>query len=104
MNGQIEMFLKPKAPIWHISLTQSWYECPKCKNTEGLCDSKIDRLRNYYSVLAESCPECGQTLTWDDEEIEKVAKKSKDYKECEKLGLHGAVRKNEKGKWEEVVF
>lgn len=27
---------------------------------------------------------------------------TKDYAECEKLGLKGAVRKNEKGQWEEV--
>ena len=33
--------------------------------------------------------------------VNEVVKKSKDVIECEKLGLKGAVHKNDKGQWEE---
>lgn len=102
IDGQIEIFQKPKAPIWHLSLTYAWCECPKCKNQEGLCSRERDRCGGWYDIQADRCPKCGQPLTWDEKEIEKVAKKSRDYKECEELGLRGAVRKNKNGKWEEA--
>ena len=104
IDGQIEMFPQRKAPIYHISLTSCYFECPKCKN-QNIGSSKFDyHAQCWYQVQEDECPECGQHLTWDDDEIEKVAKKSKDVIECEKLGLTGAVRKNDKGKWEEVVI
>lgn len=44
----------------------------------------------------------GQIEIFQKPKAPKVAKKSRDYKECEKLGLCGAVRKNKNGKWEEA--
>lgn len=91
INGQLELFRVRKAPIYHFSLTRIYCECPKCHN---------ENIATYE----DECPECGQALTWEDEAIDKVAKKTKDYIECERLGLHGPVRKNDKGKWEEVII
>jgi hypothetical protein len=79
-----------KAPIWHSSLTACYVECPTCH--------EINHIENYH----DRCPDCGQLLDQSPEAIAKAEKVSADLKECRKLGLHGAVRKNEKGKWEEV--
>ena len=103
MKGQIEMFKQRKAPVYHISLTSCYCECPNCKN-QNIGHSKYNYYTgNWYQVFEDECPECGQPLTWDDEEIEKVCKKSKDVIECEKFGLQGAVHKNDKGQWEQWV-
>lgn len=98
-EGQMSIFDLPKepqntevakAPIWHCSLTAQYVECPTCK--------EINHIENYH----ERCPDCGQLLDQTPEAIAKAEKVSKDLKECRKLGLRGAVTKNEKGKWVEI--
>lgn len=76
-----------KAPIWHSSLSASWVECPKCK--------EVNHIENWHT----RCPDCGQLLDQSPEAIAKAEKVSKDLAECRKLGLHGAVTKDSKGKW-----
>jgi Zn finger protein HypA/HybF involved in hydrogenase expression len=90
MDGQMTLFETAKAPIWHSSLTASYVVCPTCK--------EVNHIENWHN----RCPDCGQLLDQSPEAIAKAEKVSADLKECRKLGLHGAVRKNEKGKWEEV--
>ena len=84
MNGQISMFKKPI--VWHMSLTAIYTTCPYCK---------AENSNDKYTGL---CEECGQQADMDHE----VVKMSPDYKWCEDHGLHGPVRKNAKGEWEEV--
>ena len=97
------MSKKRKAPIYHISLTSVYCECPNCKN-RNIGNTKYNNYsKTYYQIFEDECPTCGQPLTWEDDEIEKVCKKSKDIIECEKLGLTGPVSKNEKGKWCSVL-
>ena len=97
------MSKKRKAPIYHISLTAIYCECPNCKNRNIGNIKYSNYSKTYYQIFDDECPTCGQPLTWEDDEIEKVCKKSKDIIECEKLGLTGPVSKNEKGKWCNVL-
>ncbi len=76
-----------KAPIWHSSLTACYVECPTCH--------EINHIENYH----DRCPDCSQLLDQSSEAIAKAEKVSKDLAECRKLGLHGAVTKDSKGKW-----
>lgn len=94
---------KIKPLIDYKSLT--WYKtiCPYCKfenpdSTEN--HTKFRGTNNhlqYWQTPLDICPNCGKKYDRDHPEI----KMTKDYEECEKLGLKGAVRKNEKGQWEE---
>lgn len=81
MKGQMMMFNKPI--IWHYSLTAIYTECPYCHshNTE---DARTGECRCCHNIIDLS---------------NEVVKKSRDVIECEKLGLKGAVYKDEKGKW-----
>ena len=90
MNGQMTLFEKAKAPVWHSSLTWCWVECPTCKGY------------NHIENWMQRCPDCGQLLDQSEEAIAKAEKVSRDLKEVRALGLHGVVRKNDKGKWEET--
>lgn len=93
-----------KPLIDYRSLT--WYKtmCPYCKfeNPDSMENHSRNRGQNirleYWQSPLDFCPNCGKK--YDREHP--VIKMSKDYAECEKLGLKGAVRKNEKGQWEEV--
>ena len=83
MKGQMELFPKRKKLIYYKSLTCYKTICPYCKadNPEK----------------GNVCKYCGEEF---DTELD--IRKSKDYLEVEALRLKGAVRKNAKGKWEEV--
>ena len=85
IGGAVNYKIKPL--IYSMSLTCYKFVCPYCK-----CD-------NTYEPPSNKCTECGKIF--DADNVKEV--KSKDYIECEKLGLSGAVRKNDKGKWEEVI-
>ena len=75
-----------KRLIYSISLTCRKTICPYCK-----ADNPEDQPNAQYGV----CPFCKNEYNESDLEI----KKSKDYEECERLGLKGAVYKDEKGIW-----
>lgn len=85
--------------IWSLSLTCHKTICPYCgmDNPDSEYQRKYSALPYSKSAL-DICPCCGNRYDRD----HPVTKMSKDYAECEKLGLKGAVRKNEKGQWEEV--
>lgn len=92
-----------KPIIDYRSLT--WYKtmCPYCKfeNPDDPEKHTQNYGRNYHldhwQTPTDTCPACGKRYDLKDPKIVM----SKDYAECEKLGLKGAVRKNEKGQWEE---
>ena len=86
MKGQLELFPKRKRLIYSKSLVCYKTICPYC------------RMDNPDKESADTCYYCGEKFDADNLDI----RKSKDYAECEALGLKGAVRKNAKGKWEEV--
>lgn len=77
-----------KAPIYHVSLSSVWNECPNCKNTEHIGDTKTGTHGDYYIDYNARCPKCGQLLDWSEEAVEKATKYSKDYLE------RGKVNKN----------
>lgn len=91
---------KPKPLIYRKSL--SCYEtiCPYCKCINPEDKEKRSPLysRENVGLPLDICPSCGNP--YDMENM--VIKKSKDYMECEALGLKGAVAKNEKGVWMQV--
>ena len=76
-----------KGIIWHYTLTSVYTECPYChsKNSENKYTGECNICHNIMDLCNE------------------VIKKSNDVSECEKLGLHGPVHKNDKGKWEQWV-
>lgn len=79
MKGQMELFEKAKAPIYHISLSAVWNECPTCKTQPShIGDTKFTRDGGHYIDKPQRCPYCGQLLDWSDEAIEAVAKYSAD--------------------------
>lgn len=110
MMGQMELSeyipelqQKPKPLIWSLSLTWCHTICPYCKldNPDSEYNRKyIFSKRNhpYLSNDLSICPHCGKKYDTQNVQI----KKSKDYAECEALGLKGAVQKNDKGQYEEV--
>lgn len=83
MNGQIELFKKPL--IYSKSLSCYKTICPYCKYDNPDRDGNV-------------CPNCFKEF--DAENVKVI--KSKDFAECETLGLKGAVAKDNKGKWYEV--
>ena len=107
ITGQTELFEEAKAPIMHLSLTHHWIECPKCHSDSGCIRDELvghGRERHLETFQNDRCSKCGQLLDWSDEAIEKKKKMTRDYAEVEKLGLHGAVAKDDKGKWYEVHY
>lgn len=90
MIGQFDIFgneegIKPLH--YYMSLTWFHTRCPYCGT---------DNPEN--GIAGNICKYCNKKF--DAENM--ILHKSKDYIECEKLGLHGAVRKNIKNEWEEV--
>lgn len=83
MKGQLELFPKKKRLIYSRSLT--WYRtiCPYCK------------VDNPDREKHDTCYSCGGVF----DNVNLDIRTSKDLAECEALGLKGAVRKDEKGKW-----
>lgn len=72
----------PLAPVWHVSLTHVWVECPICKSyntAQGSTMVGMGRDRHSIPVNYPNCPECGQSFDWSDEAIEKACKYAKDY-------------------------
>ena len=88
MKGQLELFPQRKGLIYYKSLTCYKTICPYCKADNP------DVLRD------DTCFYCGREF----DPINLTVKRSKDLEEVEALGLKGAVRKNSKGKWEEVNY
>ena len=76
-----------KGIIWHYTLTSIYTECPYCHS------------QNSENERTGECKNCHNIMDFGNE----VVKKSKDVLECEKLGLQGAVHKNDKGQWEQWV-
>ena len=101
--GEPENRKKTKEEIKPLiqSLSLTWHHtiCPYCKfdNPDSMENHSKSRAQNihlqYWQSPLDFCPNCGKKY---DREHPKVIM-SKDYAECEKLGLKGAVRKNEKG-------
>ena len=95
---------KIKPLIWSLSLTWHRTICPYCKMDNP--DSEVNHSKfngwnlrlEFWDSPLDICPNCGKRYDRDNPEV----RMSRDYAECEALGLKGAVRKNEKGKWEQV--
>lgn len=93
-----------KPLIYSLSLTCHKTICPYCKYENP--DSEMNHQRAYatnrrlqfWATPLDVCPSCGRKYDRDNKKVIM----SKDYAECEALGLKGAVRKNEKGQWEEA--
>lgn len=81
MKGQMSLF--NKSIIWHYSLSAIYTECPYC------------HAQNSENEHTGECRCCHNIMSFDNP----VEKKSKDFIECEQLGLSGPVYKDEKGKW-----
>lgn len=92
----------PMVPIYHESLSHVWEECPNCKGQNRLSVRKLGYNGNYYTEYLERCPECGQKLKWNWNEIDQNAKKSADVKACEFAGLSGPVNEEELKKAREL--
>ena len=94
----IKPLIDSRSLTWHRTI------CPYCKfdNPDAMENHQKSRAQSinlqYWQTPLDFCPNCGKKY---DREHPKIVM-SKDYAECEKLGLKGAVRKNEKGQWEEV--
>ena len=84
MKGQMTLFEKAKAPIYHVSLNHVWEECPTCKAYNKATHFERGTDGRFYWVRNERCPECNQLFDWSDEAIEKACKYSKDYLERRK--------------------
>lgn len=94
---------KIKPLIYSLSLTWHRTICPYCKmDNPDSEDNHSWRGKNvrlpYWQSHLDICPNCGKRYDRDNLDV----RMSKDYAECEALGLKGAVRKNDKGKWEEA--
>lgn len=100
MKGQLELFPKIEPLILSLTLTCHKTVCPYCKMENPDSTANRSWIYNYpfKDEPLDICPQCGGK--YDRENVKTVM--SKDYAECERLGLKGAVRKNDKGKWEEV--
>lgn len=93
-----------KPLIYSLSLTCHKTICPYCKFENP--DSEMNHQRAYatnrrlqfWATPLSVCPSCGKEYDRDNKKVIM----SKDYAECEALGLKGAVRKNDKGQWEEA--
>ena len=83
MKGQLELFPKKKRLIYSRSLTCYKTVCPYCK------------VDNPDREKHDTCYYCSGVF--DDVNLD--IRTSKDLAECEALGLKGAVKKDEKGRW-----
>lgn len=104
---QLSLFPKEekiKPLIQSLSLTWHRTICPYCKmdNPDSAYNHERFRGQNarlrFWDSPLDICPNCGKRYDRDNLDV----RMSRDYAECEALGLKGCVRKNEKGKWEEV--
>lgn len=88
---------KVKPLIFSKSLSCCETICPYCKMINPESPNKRSELysRENTGLPLDICPNCGQKYDMENMEI----KMTKDYAECEALGLKGAVTKNKKGKW-----
>lgn len=79
---QLELFEEAKAPIWHVSTTHVWVECPTCKSYNTAQTSIMvghGKERHSIPYNLERCPDCNQLFDWSDEAIEKACKYSSEY-------------------------
>lgn len=97
---EIKPLIESYSLTWHRTI------CPYCKfdNPDGMENHEKNHATNihlqYWQTPLDFCPNCGKKYDRDHPKIIM----SKDYAECERLGLKGAVRKNAKGQWEEAKF
>ncbi len=95
---------KIKPLIYSLSLTWHRTICPYCKMDNPDAEENHQRARGqnlrlpHWDTPLDICPNCGNRYDRDHKEV----RMSKDYAECERLGLKGAVAKDEKGRWYEV--
>lgn len=94
--------LRGKPLIQSLSLTWCRTICPYCKLDNPDSENKrkwifSKRTHPYLSNNLNICPQCGNEYDRDHPKIVM----SRDYAECEKLGLKGAVYKDKKGVWHE---
>ena len=95
---------KRKRLIQSLSLTWHRTICPYCKYDNPDSQENHQRFRGenmrlpYWDSPLDTCPNCGKKYDMDNLDV----RMSKDYAECERLGLKGAVAKDEKGNWYEV--
>lgn len=91
IDGVITM--KLKRLIWHESLTAYYEECPYCHAQNSVSET--------WAIIGVSkeCKCCHNLIDVTECDV----RQSKEVKECEKLGLHGPVHRNDKGQWEEWV-
>lgn len=88
---------KIKRLIYRKSLNWCRTVCPYCgfDNPEDEYKRSALYSRKNVGLPLEVCPSCRNVYDLNN----MVVKMSKDYEECEALGLKGAVTKNEKGVW-----
>lgn len=93
----IKPLIDSRSLTWHRTI------CPYCKfdNPDSMENHTKGRGQSFHLEFWQSpldfCPNCGKKY----DRYHPMIVMSKDYAECEKLGLKGAVRKNEKRQWEE---
>ena len=91
--------LRGKPLIQSLSLTCHKTVCPYCKMDNPDSESNRGWIHSYpyKDEPLNICLQCGNEYDRDHPKIVM----SRDYAECEKLGLKGAVYKDEKGVWHE---
>ena len=101
--------MKPKNEkrlILSLSLTCHKTICPYCKMDNPDCGAYHRGCTGenlglkFWDSPLDICPRCGKRYDREDPEV----RMSRDYAECERLGLRGAVTKDENGKWIEAKF
>lgn len=80
MKGQTSMV--PMIPIFFCSENCVREECPVCK-CPNLSETK-PYGEGWFTETKPYCPDCGQALLWDWDEIDKKAHKTAGYKKYEK--------------------
>lgn len=80
MKGQMTFIKKP--PVWHVSLTHVWVECPTCKSyntAQGWEWQGYGKEREKVPVNLPECPECKQPFDWSEAAVEKATVYAKNY-------------------------
>lgn len=91
---------KQKPLKYYMSLSAYYTKCPYCKaeNQEELLGLADEQFPEPHTQEIYRCKRCKHEMNGI------VEIKSKDYRDCEALGLKGCVTKDDKGRWAEVHF